>query len=569
MAGSRRALGIILGFSVSLVGMLVACASADRDPFTTADTAEAGPSGPQGFADGGADGNVDPVHVSVDPTTCAEASALRTYEGCDFWPTITANPVWEIFDYAVAIANTSSDIVQVSVTGPAGFSTTATVAPSSVTKVLLPWVPELKGAPFDTCGAALPLTVGSVISRGGAYHIVTSRPVTAYQFNALEYRSGAGADAGGKDWSSCPGLSICEDGKTDGGRISGCFSYSNDASLLLPSTAMTGTYRVTGAVGDQGGGGTGETLVAITATTDATTVTFAHAGAGSIPAPGPIASSLAPIVIHLDRGDVAEIFDTVTASGSLVTADHPVQVLSGSRCSNIPSYAGACDHLEETVLPAESWGKKYVVTRPTGPASSPAAHLVAFYANPSSEPLELTYEPAAPAGCPAKIFPRNGARVATCDPVTSDFVVTSNEPFAVGLFMYGGSLVDPNAAAEGRRAQGDPSQSLSVPVEQYRTRYSLLAPSDYNTSFLDIVSPADTSLLLDGVAIAAPRTALGGTGFGVTRVMLATGGSGAHTLEGTRPVGVQVLGYGDFTSYQVPGGMDLQQLVDASVIGPR
>ncbi|MER2605396.1 MAG: hypothetical protein ABTQ29_06170, partial [Siculibacillus sp.] len=59
-------------------------------------------------------------------------------------------------------------------------------------------------------------------------------PVTVYQFNPLEYQAQRGPP--GKDWSSCPG-NQCG---------TACFSYSNDASLLLPSTALTANYRITG-----------------------------------------------------------------------------------------------------------------------------------------------------------------------------------------------------------------------------------------------------------------------------------------------------------------------------------
>src|SRR5437868_250321 len=32
-----------------------------------------------------------------DPTTCDEAKTSKTYLGCDFWPTVTANRVWNVF----------------------------------------------------------------------------------------------------------------------------------------------------------------------------------------------------------------------------------------------------------------------------------------------------------------------------------------------------------------------------------------------------------------------------------------------------------------------------------------
>src|SRR5437660_1040789 len=36
--------------------------------------------------------------VAGDPQTCAEATASKSYIGCDYWPTVLMNPVWSIFD---------------------------------------------------------------------------------------------------------------------------------------------------------------------------------------------------------------------------------------------------------------------------------------------------------------------------------------------------------------------------------------------------------------------------------------------------------------------------------------
>src|SRR5437868_6302210 len=38
------------------------------------------------------------------PTDCTQAMTKRTYIGCDFWPTVTYNPVFSEFDFAVVIA---------------------------------------------------------------------------------------------------------------------------------------------------------------------------------------------------------------------------------------------------------------------------------------------------------------------------------------------------------------------------------------------------------------------------------------------------------------------------------
>ena len=34
-----------------------------------------------------------------------QAAEVRSYIGCDFWPTVVGNCVWSVFDYAVVVAN--------------------------------------------------------------------------------------------------------------------------------------------------------------------------------------------------------------------------------------------------------------------------------------------------------------------------------------------------------------------------------------------------------------------------------------------------------------------------------
>src|SRR5262245_33162243 len=33
--------------------------------------------------------------------SCEDAAKEKSYVGCDFWPTVTPNVVWDLFDYAV------------------------------------------------------------------------------------------------------------------------------------------------------------------------------------------------------------------------------------------------------------------------------------------------------------------------------------------------------------------------------------------------------------------------------------------------------------------------------------
>ncbi|WP_437733047.1 IgGFc-binding protein [Sorangium sp. So ce1335] len=492
---------------------------------------------------GGDDGDV--LMPAEDPKTCAEAAASKSYIGCDFWPTVTANVVWSIFDFAVVVANAGDEAAEVEVTRGGEPVAQAEIPPNSLSKIYLPWVPALKGPDSDECASGRPIE-RSVRVDAGAYRLVSSRPVTVYQFNALEYK-GAGGPAG-KDWSSCPGNDVCDDVAPVG-----CFSFSNDASLLLPSTAMTGNYRIPGQQGwaDVGMGGT----LVITGTADGTSVTVSVAQGGAVVAGGGVPATRGgeSFTVELDEGDVVEILGDPARdlSGSLVTATKPVQVLTGMPCVEAPIGRAACDHIEESVFPAETLGKHYFVTIPTSPRGQVIGHIVRLYGNVDG--TALTYPSGRPDGAPTRI---DAGQVVDLSMVRRDFEVVGDHEFAVSSFMLGADIVDPSTRPPNQK--GDPSQSHPTAVEQYRTKYVFLAPSDYDESYVDIVQPMDASITLDGAAVGVAPTPIGnGSGFGVARVKLGPGNGGAHVLTASAPVGIQVIGYGSYTSYQYPGGLNL------------
>jgi hypothetical protein len=534
--------------------LLAACGSKQPPPLGDSIQSDAGADDGPSFG--------PPVAPSDDPVTCDQAAQFRSYVGCDYWPTVVANNVWSVFDFAVVVANAGTSPASVTITGPSGTMQTQTVQTNDLAKFYLPWVPALKGADSDSCGTAAPLSA-SVVAKAGAFHLVSSVPVTVYQFNALEYAPIGGPP--GKDWSRCPGLQQCTNPNSDNFmKVIGCFSYTNDSSLLLPSTAMTGNYRVTAFPGETASDSAGNMLpvmgsyFAITATANATHVTVQLSSTGMVLAGGGVPATVAggQISLTLDAGDVAELVgalgDTVDLSGSLVQADQPVQVIAGAPCDEIPEGIPACDHLEQSVFPAETLGKQYFVTVPTGPTGPPFGHVVRLYGN--ADGTILTYAPAAPPGCPLTL---SAGQVADCGIVKADFEVTGTREFAVGSFMLGGSLVDPNGGL------GDPSQSLMASVEQYRTKYVFLAPNDYVVNFADIVAPLGADVRLDGLLLRASVRRAIADGYGVSRVTLNSvnpAGRGAHVLTAAAPVGLQVLGYGSFTSYQYPGGLNLKRI---------
>jgi len=551
-------------------------------------TGDAGPSVPAPVADGGSavesDGGAPPSFGASDapsgqgdsggtneqPTTCAEAATDQSYIGCEFWPTVVFNPVYSVFDFAAVVANTGTTPADVKVDRAGASVATATVMPGSVGVLYLPWVTDLKGPDFLGCTQGARPTA-SVFVTGGAYHLTSSVPVTVWQFNPLEYLAGSDGGPPNKSWTCPYPPSNCNGNGVD------CLSVSNDASLLLPTPAMTGNYRLfgmtatTSASGDMDNDSPG--AFAITATQPNTHVTVSLVAAAGITAGTGVAATAggSNLTLTMGTGDVVELLDTRGAarnsvdtdmSGSVVTADQPVQVIALNAITDVPSPlvpgGGYADHLEETVLPGESLGAHYLVVPPTAPAGGITyGHYIRFYGN--RDGTTLTYPSGTmPAGAPTTL--KAGQVVDVPALTTEPFEVRGSNEFAVASIMPGGQIQDPQNQND---PQGDPSLTFAVAVEQFRTQYVFLAPTDYAESFADIVAPHGAQVTLDGKPAPASTGAIGAA-WDIYRAPLA-GTTGAHVVTGDSPVGVQVIGFGHATSYYTPGGMNVRHIAPPPV----
>lgn len=473
---------------------------------------------------------------------CSPAELGRSYLGCEYWPTVTMNGVFEeAFDFSVALGSTSAEVTNVHIEGP-DLTFDSTLLPFEVKTLSLPWVQPLKGGSF-TLGpdGLLQSVLPTESTQGKAYHIRTDRPVAAYQLNPLEYENTAPP-------ASCPSA-----------QLGGCFSFSNDASLLLPQNALTGNYLVTGYrvvfTGD---------LIAVTATRDGTEVELragprarSLAGAGIDVSPGDV------VTFSMNRGDVVQLFTKGTStaqswSGSTLTATAPIQVLSGSPCATVPDEVTACDHLEETVLPVETLGREYAVTVPRTPqglAGTPHGGRHAVRIHGVHDGTVLVFEP--PSITDETALDRGD--VIELEGVEEDFVVTGNLAFAVTHYMLGEG--DPNNPSDGGVGAGDPSQSIAIPSEQLRKDYTFVAPSSFDVAFVNVVAPAGVVVEVDGALLtAADFDPIAGTGKGVARVALSK--TPYHRASAAEPFGIVVYGYGQYASYMYPGGLDLAKIED-------
>jgi hypothetical protein len=358
---------------------------------------------------------------------CADAVAARSYFGCDFWTAVQDNGVLaSVFKgnvtsgqgaaandstYALVVSNRSVNAATVTVTRyfNNALQTVKTVnvpgrndpATRGLVVVRLPWQSVGAGSEFQSSSGL----------RRYAYRLQSTKPITLYQFNPLDPVGTLG---------TCNNVNQCTaepagSGQTCTNGMCRYFSYSNDASLLLPAHILGTSYvaMTPEHVIRRSGGATSAPLIdpagqavsfnghiTIVATADNTVVTVrtnarTRVGAGvtaldkgmtgtytlqsydvlQLASDNP--TNVLSAASNIECGD--DPFDQSLAcafgscrqlcrtdnslTGSIVTADKPIAVFGGSQCSLVGYRDTACDHLEEQMFPFNTWGKDFVATR--------------------------------------------------------------------------------------------------------------------------------------------------------------------------------------------------------------
>lgn len=483
---------------------------------------------------------------------CSKAAQQRSYQGCEYWPTVTSNAsLVTDFSFAVVVANPQTQPVDVVVsTKTSPTLKKVTLQPGAVETIELPWVGGLK-QPTTPQG-----DYQSSMVAGGAYRLLSTLPVTVYQFNPLNYQK-SGDCKGGYD--PTPGDNKCN-------------SFSNDASLLLPEHVQTKEYMIVSRptmmlkpaqLGASWSASPG--FFAIVATRPGDTrvkVDFAgaaQAGPGikayqagetayfTIPQWGvlQILSAVPPSCTPKSSDGSGEYCDLAAnndLTGTRILAEQPVAVFGGHNCTFVPYNKWACDHLEEQLFPLSTWGKRYIATHPVSSGKDPAAYRVISAA--ADNKISFTN------GVASNVTLGDGKFIEFA--TTKDFEVTGTGRFTVVQFMVGQSY----SAAPGSGAPGDPAMALAVPVEQYRNDYRFLAPESFEQNYVNVIATPDAQVKLDGKAVTG-FTAIPGSSYSVAKVKI---DGGVHNIEGSSAFGISVYGVGSYTSYMYPGGLDLKLL---------
>ncbi|MBU1240390.1 IgGFc-binding protein, partial [Myxococcota bacterium] len=213
---------------------------------------------------------------------CLRASATKSYRGCDYWAVTSANSLLSsVFDnnFALVVDNSNDAEVTVNMDGPA-IAMTEVIEPHTLRVFQVPFTTEIK---YASAGDTLQSGIYRKSGGSGAIHITTSLPITLYQFSPYDFT------------------------------IGGTFSYTNDASLSLPTAVLSTNYllmsRPTWARHSSSGIGPNDDTLSpgfsvIVGTEDNTTV---NVSSSAHVAAGPEVSALSPGTsgqYQLNKGDV-------------------------------------------------------------------------------------------------------------------------------------------------------------------------------------------------------------------------------------------------------------------------
>ena len=219
-------------------------------------------------------------------------------------------------------------------------------------------------------------------------------------------------------------------------------------------------------------------------------------------------------------------------TGTQVISDRKTAVFSGHQCYVVGD--SNCDHMETQLLPVEAWGTKYVAARMNTPA--PNEYRVV---SGSSGNTIATSPPVA--GLDGQILDKGDwVHVKS----GNSFEIQSQGPIQVIQFIAGNSDSGPLV---------DPSMTVLIPTQQFRSDYPLLVPTAYDENFVTIVREGQSAVHLNGQPVTDFFQPIPGTGWEVANTWVP---EGVNQIEGDGPFGLTAYGYATKVSYAYPGGLN-------------
>ena len=368
------------------------------------------------------------------------------------------------------------------------------------------------------------------------------------------------------------------------------YSFSNDASLLIPTSALGTSYRFVGLphlyFQDLLESGDVPSTLAIVASEDQTTVRFALPPNGMIQ---PDQSNR----LSFERGSYTTILDKQDTlilrtqpnspgflepiprqpdlSGMFIESSSPVAVLSGHECTFYPSTIQACDHVEEQLFPVDTWGQVFALVPPKERDENSTTERIYWKIVGSSPetrlrlsvPLsELQAEgPGSPGvpDCTQNQDPMDPQTLILgpegfCEfSVKRAFELSSDQSIMVMGIISGQNSVRTTFSL-GERL-GDPAIFMVPPLRQLRRDYAFITPNTYYNDYVTLTFQEGSTLYLNDeeIDLSGAQNVLGSP----VKYLHLPIQDGPHRLNGNAPFGILVFAYDDFVSFAFTGGLNL------------
>lgn len=364
--------------------------------------------------------------------------------------------------------------------------------------------------------------------------------------------------------------------------------YTTDGYLVIPPSAWGTSYQIAAYDGitriDEKTNLRSTSEFALVSAYDNTSVNIVLADNSMIGPTWEISHQKGTVVnVTLMKGEVYQMQSWKNGanpsdfSGTTISSNHPIGVVAGAKCTDVPMGVQACDHIVEMLPPTDTWGKEYF-TYPFDPSRQQGDLWRCFALEPGTD-----------------VF-LNGKNVATIDPtdpVTPYYETDDGQkselkgashwqfskPVLMCQYITGQNYDNPPAS------HGDPSYVVLETREQFERAVVFACPSDkYGfANYINVVIDDNAgtltglrdSLTLDGHPIRSlpsPQYLLSpapqqipSTNFWVFHVQIP---GGVHRLKAQSDFSAYSVGFKDYESYAWATALALKKIGSTDTLHP-
>jgi len=246
-------------------------------------------------------------------------------------------------------------------------------------------------------------------------------------------------------------------------------------------------------------------------------------------------NTLANFDVNLSKGEVYQYQQNVELTGTHISSNKNIAVVSGNQCTDIPDTDYACDHIAEQMLPVNTWEKEFITVPLKTRQNGDTFRIVASHNN--------------------SVVSINGIVTATLHNageyyetvLTTSSYITSNYPIMVAQYSNSTSF-------DG--VTSDPFMALVPATAQYDTTHIINTPSGF-TDYINLVVPTASinDVQLDGVNInVSDFTVVADTSYSSAQLQIS---SGKHTVTSSAKIGLLGYGFANYDSYGYPSSLRL------------